>query len=265
MNAKTTDLLKALKRLKDSTKEISNKFSKIDSMNYEQLCAKYSQQINYYESLGAHGWVECQYMIAADESNWVNEILNSNSETVIEKYFSEEIITRMIEDLQQRYQSVPEKMYVNCALANFQAARYTESAIFLSALLDYRLTCITPDSYRKKSGQINTALPCKEQELFPHMKKKAGTKVILVCQAMPSFLKYASRLFMEEDQYNWTKPGYIEPPYLNRNWLMHGRRTKPVERYECIQLMNALITWIFIEEEVESYEQQNGQTSNANP
>lgn len=32
----------------------------------------------------------------------------------------------------------------------------------------------------------------------------------------------------------------IEPPYLNRNWLMHGRMNRSIERYECIQILNAL-------------------------
>lgn len=32
----------------------------------------------------------------------------------------------------------------------------------------------------------------------------------------------------------------IEPPYLNRNWLMHGQMNRSIERYECIQILNAL-------------------------
>ena len=28
--------------------------------------------------------------------------------------------------------------------------------------------------------------------------------------------------------------------YINRNWLLHGRSYRDVERYECIQVLNAL-------------------------
>ena len=32
----------------------------------------------------------------------------------------------------------------------------------------------------------------------------------------------------------------IEPPYINRNWLLHGKCCREIERFECIQLLNAL-------------------------
>ena len=44
----------------------------------------------------------------------------------------------------------------------------------------------------------------------------------------------------EIDNYLFEKG--IEPPYVNRNWLMHGRSSRKIERFECIQLINALST-----------------------
>ena len=34
----------------------------------------------------------------------------------------------------------------------------------------------------------------------------------------------------------------VEPPYINRNWLLHGKCGREIERFECIQLINALET-----------------------
>lgn len=36
-----------------------------------------------------------------------------------------------------------------------------------------------------------------------------------------------------------------ELPYVNRNWLLHGRCDRDIERYECIQLPNALSVFEF--------------------
>lgn len=34
----------------------------------------------------------------------------------------------------------------------------------------------------------------------------------------------------------------VSPPYINRNWLLHGKCCREIERFECIQLLNALET-----------------------
>jgi hypothetical protein len=39
---------------------------------------------------------------------------------------------------------------------------------------------------------------------------------------------------------NYKFENEIEPPYINRNWILHGRCSRKIERYECIQVLNAL-------------------------
>ena len=53
----------------------------------------------------------------------------------------------------------------------------------------------------------------------------------------PSLIAYLNRIFIDSP---YKFENGIEPPYLNRNWLMHGRMNRSIERSECIQILNAL-------------------------
>jgi hypothetical protein len=55
--------------------------------------------------------------------------------------------------------------------------------------------------------------------------------------AYPSLIAYLNRLFVDGE---YTFENKIEPPYINRNWLLHGMSYRNIERYECIQILNAL-------------------------
>ena len=48
---------------------------------------------------------------------------------------------------------------------------------------------------------------------------------------------YLNRIFIDG---SYKFENGIEPPYLNRNWLMHGRINRSIKRCECIQILNAL-------------------------
>lgn len=50
---------------------------------------------------------------------------------------------------------------------------------------------------------------------------------------------FLNRLFVDGE---YTFENGIEPPYINRNWLLHGKCCREIERFECIQLLNALET-----------------------
>ena len=59
----------------------------------------------------------------------------------------------------------------------------------------------------------------------------------------PSLIEFLNRLFVD-GEYAFGKN--TEPPYINRNWLLHGRSSRVIERYECIQLFNALSVVEFV-------------------
>ena len=58
-------------------------------------------------------------------------------------------------------------------------------------------------------------------------------------QVYPSLIAFLNRLFVDGE---YTFENGIEPPYINRNWLLHGKCCREIERFECIQLLNALET-----------------------
>lgn len=71
------------------------------------------------------------------------------------------------------------------------------------------------------------------------------TKRFLFLDMYPSIIEFLNRLFVD-GEYSFKKG--VEPPYINRNWLLHGKSCRVIERYECIQLFNALsvIEFVFL-------------------
>ena len=65
------------------------------------------------------------------------------------------------------------------------------------------------------------------------------TKRYYFLDVYPSLIAFLNRLFVDGE---YTFENRIEPPYINRNWLLHGKCCREIERFECIQLLNALET-----------------------
>ena len=62
-------------------------------------------------------------------------------------------------------------------------------------------------------------------------------KRFLFIEIYPSLIEILKRLFVD-GKYKFESKE--EPPYINRNWLLHGQSSRKIERYECIQLFNVL-------------------------
>jgi hypothetical protein len=60
---------------------------------------------------------------------------------------------------------------------------------------------------------------------------------------LPSLDSFITRLFIDGE---YKLHEGIEPPYLNRNWMMHGMMKRNVTQAECLQMFNALFTLLFI-------------------
>ena len=103
---------------------------------------------------------------------------------------------------------------------------------------------------KKKGKQCEALLTHTQQKIFDMISDRITTRVIFVADLMPSFAAFAERVFVDGE---YSFESGTEPPYLNRNWLMHGRMTRRVKRYERVQLINALNTLIEIEEELENF------------
>lgn len=124
----------------------------------------------------------------------------------------------------------------------FEENDYMTAAMYLMGLLDYRVGQLVDFPERRLSNRVkysNEGFADQKTGDFHELTqgKRYITKKILFLETYPSLIEYLNRVFYDEP-YPFSKG--IEPPYLNRNWLMHGRMTKEVERYECIQILNAI-------------------------
>ena len=112
--------------------------------------------------------------------------------------------------------------------------------------MNWRINQITPDSVRKLTKQCEEELEKLGKDKYDALSDKPISRLLLVRDYLPSFYKYAIRTFVDGTEHDLDSG--TEPEYLNRNWLMHGRMTRPVKRYESVQLINAFHTLADIEE-----------------
>ena len=224
--------------------DIEQKHRELATFSYDQLNQKYRKRIAVSEALGEHGWTVNYRKTPNDAREWLN-IINTSNESAIAEQFDENDIRQMQRDIAEQYREKPASLYLDLAVRNFEAGRYTEAAMFYLAVINYRVNCITPAEIRRMTRQCEKALTEIGASQYDDLHHLPVARMFFICDALPSFKTFATRAFVDGEAHN-LDPG-VEPPYLNRNWLMHGRMTRLVEKYECIQLINALSTLIEIE------------------
>lgn len=224
--------------------DIEQKHRELATFSYYQLNQEYENRIRNSEKLGKHGWTVNYQKTPSDVCKWLN-IIDASDEAAIAEEFDENDIHQMQRDIAEQYREKPASLYLDLAGRNFEAERYTEAAMFYLAVINYRVNCITPAEIRRITRQCEKALTEIGASQYDDLHHLPVTRMFFICDALPSFKAFATRAFVDGDAHNLDTG--VEPPYLNRNWLMHGRMTRLIEKYECIQLINALSTLIEIE------------------
>lgn len=236
-------LQKMAEALKNYEKEIREN-EKLSETEFEE---KYKRQIALSEKLGRNGWVISQHSNLASSEEW-NELLEEGEEGLQSLFNGDEcpILEIIKDELEKKYVAgAPQKYFVN-GMDAFENNDYMTAAMYLLGLLDYRIEQLVdfPEKHKHKhlSNKIrysNVGFANQKAGDFHKLTqgKRYITKKILFLETYPSLIEYLNRVFYDEP-YQFSKG--IEPPYLNRNWLMHGRMSREVERYECIQVLNAI-------------------------
>ena len=118
------------------------------------------------------------------------------------------------------------------------------SAMYLVGLIDQRSKKLIDFGEYKKNKVIYSEKGF-EKTMSESYGKVYGpmTKTFLFLEMYPSLIGFLDRLF-NDGEYTFEKG--VEPIYINRNWLLHGRSTRIIEKYECIQLFNALSVLEFV-------------------
>lgn len=116
--------------------------------------------------------------------------------------------------------------------------------MYFVALIKYRITRNIEFSEKAKRYKDKFSRHGFKDHLATEYKAAPGfmTKIVLFLGIYPSLIDFLNRLFVDKKD---TFENDQEPPYVNRNWLLHGRCDRDIERYECIQLLNALSVFEF--------------------
>ncbi|GLC79432.1 hypothetical protein [Lacrimispora brassicae] len=232
-------LLKMAEMLKNYEHEIRDNEG-LTELEFEE---KYREEIERSEKLGRNGWVISEHSNPADIKNW--EQLLCDGESKVAEFFDGDgiaILEVIVQGLKEKYITDVNQLYFNKGIEVFEDKDYMTAAMYLFALLDYRVNQLVdfPNKCLKnKDKYSNKGFVNQKTKDFKKLTERRGliSKKIYFLDKYPSLIEYLNRIFYDEP-YPFHKG--IEPPYLNRNWLMHGRMTRRIEKYECIQILNAL-------------------------
>ena len=238
--------------LKKATENISLNFFTEEMQNYiaemkesEKLSqsefeAKYSYEIEVCKKLGRAGWVVSEHSNPRKVKEWYDLLMNQD-DTEISTYFEGDngcILSNIFRGLEKKYCVEPNQRYYSKAKCFFEQEDYMTSSMYLVALLEARTNELMnyPKGTRYKQKYSEEGFENHLQTEFDKV-DSFFTKRYLFLDVYPSIIEFLNRLFVDG---KYTFENGVEPPYINRNWLLHGRSYRMIERYECIQLFNAL-------------------------
>lgn len=221
--------------------------TKVDEkLSQEEFVKKYSYEVEVCRKLGRAGWVVSDHSNPREIKEWYS-LLDERRDIEIVSYFEGNegnILCSIFRNMEHKYTEEPYKKYYSKAKYYFDNKDYMASSMFLVALIEARMNKLM--DYAEGTRYTERF---KQKAFREHLQKEfyttdsVFTKRHLFLDMYPSVIEFLNRLFVN-GKYSFEKG--IEPPYVNRNWLLHGRNCRTIERYECIQLFNALSTIEFV-------------------
>lgn len=244
-DAMTKVMAENLSKFAESIEPITKQIEEDKKLNKNQLIEKYRNNFNRSLLLGENGWVASPHINPSEFEEWLEHVENDNY--IINNYFdgTYNITNTIITELNKLYKNNKINFYFEKANHYFDIEEYTTAAFFLFGILDNRVNKILDfgDKKRNKTKYSLKGFDIQINKEFSLNKEHMQKRYILVLDMYPSLCAFLSRTFNDRE-YTFEKG--VEPPYLNRNWLFHGRSTREVTRKDCIQILNALSTVEFI-------------------
>ena len=231
------------------TEEMENYIAEIkecEKLSQSEFEKNYLYEMEVCKQLGRSGWVISEYSNPAEVEAWY-KLLQDKDEKSIVTYFEGEngyILSECLQHLENQYITEPNRIYFSRSKSFFEQEDYMTSAIYLVALIEARTNQLmnypSGTKYKKKYSAEGF-----ENHLHTEFEKTNSifTKRFLFLEMYPSIIEFLNRLFVDG---NYPFENNVEPPYINRNWLLHGRSSRMIERFECIQLFNALSVVEFV-------------------
>lgn len=247
----TKELQKNIKNLptfvlNEDMKSFIEETKEDEKLSQEDFEEKYSCEIDVCRNLGRAGWVVSNHSNPREVKEWYT-LLSQNKELEIVSYFEGEngnILKNIFMELEAKYSENPNNRYFMKGKHFFEEEDYMTAAMYLVALIEARTNNFMdfPNGMKYAQKYSQKGFEKHIQEEFENT-ESIFTKRYLFLNMYPSVIEFLNRLLVD-GEYKFEKG--IEPPYVNRNWLLHGKSSRMIERYECIQLFNALSTIEFV-------------------
>jgi hypothetical protein len=253
-------------QLSKEMQEYIQEAKKSEKLTEEEFEKKYFEEFEICQSLGAKGWVVSRYSNPRHIKNWYKALIEDEPEKITQFFEKDNgcVIKSAINMLESKYDDPVNRNYYSRGIKAFQDNDYMTCAMYLVGLLEARVNALVQfrpkTRYREKFSDKG----------FADVKQKQFSKSefffakrFYFLNVYPSLIAFLNRLFVD-GEYIFDKG--VEPPYINRNWLLHGKCGREIERFECIQLINALETveYVLGEKEKEGAldDEQDGENEN---
>lgn len=226
------NLMQGMEKLQEQIRESEN-------YTFEEFERSYSDERERSMKLGKCGWVISQYANPRIMKEWYEHIENNLDEFVM-NYFEEDnnkLIISITNQLKDIYIDLPYRRYYEQGIKAFSHADYMTAALYLFPLFDCRTAeLVKPKGKRNAERYSNKGYEEKRKAVYDG--KSFFSKRYLILDMFSSLIAYSRITFVEEEMYNIGSGN--EPPYLNRNWLHHGRMRNEISRCDCVKLLNAI-------------------------
>ena len=218
-----------------------------EGLSEDEFEAKYAPEVSLAEEIGKQGWVISQFTGLNTIDEWHQALKDGKEDQIAATFDGDEfpILLEIVDHLDNIYQAGREQRYYSKGKQFFDAEDYMTSAMYLTALIDDRVTKNVNFPKKQLKNKDKFSRKGFYDQLVDDYKSAPGfmTKWILFLNSYPSLIAFLNRLFVDGE---YAFENDKEPPYINRNWLLHGRCEREIQRYECIQLLNALSVFEFV-------------------
>lgn len=213
-----------------------------EQLSEEEFEKKYGEEFEICKKLGEQGWVVSVHSNPKYIENWYKALIENEPEKIAEFFDKDEcsIIKDIIQTLDAKYDNLVNKNYYSRGIKAFCDKDYMTSAMYLVGLIETRINTLVkfPERAKYKEKFSNKGFAGMKKEQFENANSFYEKRYYFL-DIYPSLIAFLNRLFVD-GKYTFEKG--VEPPYINRNWLLHGKCCREIERFECIQLLNALET-----------------------
>ena len=229
-------------QLSKEMKEFIQVVKESESLSEEKFEKKYGEEFEVCRTLGEHGWGVSGHSNPRYIKNWYKALIEDRIEEII--YFFEKDEDRVIKSittsLERKYNDPVNRNYYSRGIKAFQDNDYMTSAMYLVGLLEARVNALVqfPPRTKYKEKFSDKGFVDVKQKKFAES-NSFFAKRFYFWDIYPSLIAFLNRLFVDGE---YTFEFFVEPPYINRNWLLHGKSGREIKRGECIQLLNALET-----------------------